>query len=112
MRVQLKPLLSGDCKDINSLQRGREYAVIGIEADSTRIINDAHEPCLYEPRCFEVVDATEPSFWVCMIGDDGERYCYPQAWSALGFFEDYFDGVLTVQQQFWRDYARLYQGAA
>jgi hypothetical protein len=30
---------------------------------------------------------------------------------SRGFFEDYFDGVATVRQQFWQEYATLYARA-
>ena len=48
-----------------------------------------NDPVLYDPACFRIVDPQEPEFWVCEIGEDGERYCYPPEWSEVGFFEDY-----------------------
>jgi len=33
----------------------------------------------------------EPAGWVTEIGDDGERYSYPQPLNKPGFFEDFFD---------------------
>ena len=87
---------------------GKEYTVIGIEADTYRIINDLNDPCLYEPLQCEIVDPTEPNFWVSELGEDGERYAYPLAWNRVGFFEDYHDRIQSVVDQFWQDCKRLY----
>jgi len=97
-----------------SLTIGREYEVLGMEADSFRILNDpdtkpsGNNPVLFEPDCFEVSDPTEPSFWVCSVGEDGERYCYPKEWNNPGLFEDYHDGVQEVRKKFWEDLRRYY----
>lgn len=96
------------------LTMGRKYEVLGIEADDFRILNDpdskpyGNDPVLFDPEYFEVIDATEPSFWVCSVGVDGERYCYPPEWNCIGFFEDYHDGVKEVKKQFWEDLRRYY----
>ena len=92
----------------NSLTYGKSYEVIGIEADSFRIVNDFNDPCLYEPSIFEISDPTEPPFWVSSLGDDGERYAYPSSWSSSGFFEDVHDHVAGVVAQFWQEYRQLY----
>lgn len=85
------------------LTLGKVYQVLGIEADDYRLIcNDLRspddrkidatsrskmpQPYLYSPRLFEVVDSSEPSFWVCEYGEGGERYCYPRGWMRVGFF--------------------------
>jgi hypothetical protein len=97
-----------------SLTVGRAYEVLGIEADSYRMLTDEdadhgpNEPVLYEPECFQVIDASEPAFWVSELGEDGERYAYPVPWNRVGFFEDYFDRVHSVRKQFWDDLRRLY----
>jgi len=97
-----------------SLTLGREYEVLGIEADDYRILNDpdtwpyGNDPVLFEPECFEITDPTFPDFWVCSTGSDGEQYCYPPEWNKVGFFEDYHDGVETVRKQFWEDLNRYY----
>lgn len=87
---------------------GHDYEVIGIEADYYRVINDDKEPFLYNPNQFKVVDSIEPQFWVTEYGEEGEKYSYPPTWSATGFFEDYFDGVKKIVNQFWSDYERLF----
>lgn len=97
-----------------SLSLGSEYEVLGIEADFYRILNDPHkwpygnDPVLFDPECFEITDPSEPSFWVCSYGADGERYCYPPEWSMVGFFKDYHEGVEQVRKQFWNDLCRYY----
>lgn len=97
-----------------SLTIGREYEVLGIEANNFRIMNDSdkkpygNDPVLFDPESFEVTDATEPSFWVCSVGENGGRYCYPPEWNSIGFFEDYHDGVEEVRKQFWEDLRRYY----
>ena len=96
------------------LALGRIYEVLGLEADMYRLL--AHEdearrpngPFLYDAECFRVVDPAEPEFWVSELGDEGERYAYPEQWDGVGFFEDYHDGVRAVQKQFWSDLRQLY----
>ena len=80
----------------------QHYVVIGIEADDFRILSDRGQPYLYPHRLFEVVDASEPADWVQDTGGDGERYAYPPALAAVGFFEDYFDGKKSEVSTFWR----------
>jgi hypothetical protein len=87
--------------------------VLGIEAGDYRILDDGtppHEPApvLFEPDCFDITDATEPDFWVCEIGEDGERYCYPPEWRHTGFFEDYHDGATEALRVFWSGLKHYY----
>ncbi|HEY2382508.1 MAG TPA: hypothetical protein VGK48_15135 [Terriglobia bacterium] len=81
---------------------GQLYAVIGIEANEFRILNNAGRPFLYPPVLFSVVDKREPSDWVTAIGDDGERYSYPPPLNPVGFFEDFFDQKKKAVATFWR----------
>jgi hypothetical protein len=90
------------------LSVGKVYEVVGIEADYFRLLNDTWDPCLYNPECFWVVDSSEPAFWVSSLGEDGERYAYPECWFEVGFFEDFHDKISEVVERFWKDYARLY----
>ncbi|MFI8384406.1 hypothetical protein [Pseudomonas sp. NPDC079086] len=92
----------------NKLTYGKTYEVIGIEANSFRIVNDLNDPCLYEPSDFEISDPTEPLFWISSLGEDGERYAYPISWSSPGFFEDFHDHIAGVVKQFWQEYRQLY----
>ena len=84
------------------LTPGQPYAVLGIEADDLRILNDQGRPYLYPPEILNVVDAREPSDWVSEIGEDNERYAYPVALSGPRFFEDYFEGRPDVVATFWQ----------
>jgi hypothetical protein len=84
------------------LTSGQYYAVIGIEADDFRLLNDRGQPYLYPHRLFEVVDPHEPEDWVTEFGDDGERYAYPPPLNAPGFFEDFFDAKREAVITFWQ----------
>jgi hypothetical protein len=93
---------------IEDLSINKEYEVIGIEGDYYRILNNEKEPCLYSPECFEILDDSKPKFWVTEVGADGEEYSYPQSWHGVGFFEDYFDDVKKVVDQFQEEYKKYY----
>jgi hypothetical protein len=84
------------------LTTGQQYLVIGIEGNEFRILNDSGRPYLYPPRLFKVLDASEPRDWVTEYGEEGERYAYPAALSAPGFFEDFFDERPKAVRTFWR----------
>lgn len=81
---------------------GQPYAVIGIEADELRILNDAGRPFLYPLTLFAVLDDREPLDWKTEIGDDGERYAYPPPLNKPGFFEDFFEQKAKAVATFWR----------
>lgn len=78
------------------------YMVIGIEAGDYRLLNDQGRPYLYPSELLEVLDAREPEDWVREVGDDQERYAYPPAFNAAGFFEDFFDAKAEAVATFWR----------
>ena len=80
---------------------GQPYAVIGIEADDFRLLNDQGQPYLYPADLFDVVDDRAPSDWVTEFGEDGERYAYPPALNVPGFFEDFFDDKPEAVVTFW-----------
>ncbi len=88
--------------EYHDLTPGQSYVVIGIEADDYRILNDHGRPYLYPHDLFEIELPYEPGDWVTEIGDDGERYSYPPALNAPGFFEDFFDGKRDAIASFWR----------
>jgi len=81
---------------------GQPYAVIGIEANEFRLLNDAGRPFLYPPRLFSMIDDGEPVDWVTEFGDEGERYSYPPSLNQSGFFEDFFDQKGKAVATFWR----------
>lgn len=80
----------------------KPYAVIGIEADDYRLLNDRGEPYLYPSGFFSTIDPTRPEDWIVEHGDDAEEYAYPPLLSRVGFFEDYFDGDPSAHAIFWQ----------
>ena len=111
MRVRLLSQAACDGAHYSLLALGGEYKVLGIEADWFRLLNDRGEPVLFDPGCFEVIDATEPGNWLSEVLD-GARYAYPPGWGRTGFFEDWHDGVPAVRQQFSADLARWFPETA
>ena len=107
MEVVLQRRETTDGRVISSLTTGKTYQVVGIEADDYRIVDDKGEPILFDHACFDVLDASEPDFWVSQI-DDGVRYAYPPEWMHPGFFEDYFDNKDNVRREFWIQYHRYF----
>jgi len=98
MKVRLK---RGWSKAYPELTVGNVYRVFGIEADSFRIISDAGEPTLFNPRAFEFEDAKHPSDWVSQQGSEGELYAYPpELLDPPGFFEAFFDYDMRVRAKF------------
>jgi hypothetical protein len=112
MRVVLRAPDTPDGRQYASLTVGREYVVLGIEADDYRLLNDDGEPVLFDPAYFEVADPTEPAFWVSRTGDEGERYAYPLGWDVPGFFEDWHDRVEIVRRTFASQLAHWYPDVA
>lgn len=88
--------------EAHGLTSSRMYAVIGIEADHYRILNDFGEPTLFPPEAFEIIDPREPADWLTTLGDEGERYAYPVPLNRPGFFEDYFDRDPATVAAFWQ----------
>ncbi len=84
------------------LTTGKQYAVIGIEADDLRVLNDRGYPYLYPETLFDIADSREPEAWITEFGDDGERYSYPPTLNSCGFFEDFFDGKKNAVKKFWQ----------
>jgi len=83
------------------LSEGRQYFVLGIEANDYRILNDVGKPYLYAPELFDVIDPIEPGDWVTEFGEDSERYSYPALLNEAGFFEDFFDQKFEQTSVFW-----------
>ena len=112
MRVILRNPLADDGRDFrHSLTVGREYEVLGLCADSYRLLSDQDEPILYDSSFFEVTNPTEPPFWAAFV-DEEERYADPPDWSRPGYFEDWHDKVPEVVAGFWADLPRLYPWTA
>jgi hypothetical protein len=94
MKVRFK---AGWRRTYAELTPGNVYRVLGIEADSLRLIDDTGEPVLYEPSAFTVVDSIEPGDWITEWVD-GVRYAYPPELRRPVFsFEDWHDGLPTAR---------------
>ena len=113
MIVKLIKKITLEGRELN-LTLGRHYEVLGIEGNDYRILADEdsnsfpNEPFLYDPECFQVVDSSEPHYWLVELGLHNEKYAYPEEWASVGFFEDYHDGVEEIQKQFWDVLRRYY----
>lgn len=107
MKVRLK-----DDAPYEDLTPGREYYVVGIEADDFRVIDDLGQPFLYSPEFFEVIDSRLPDEWQIDVGEDGERYAYPEELNGVGFFEDFFDRDTDAVRVFWQVMNRQLSKAA
>jgi hypothetical protein len=68
-------------------------AVIGIEADDYRILNDHCRPYLYPHDLFETDVPYEPGDWITEIGNDVELYSYPPALNAPVFLKIFSMGT-------------------
>ncbi|MBA4032099.1 MAG: hypothetical protein C0478_14580 [Planctomyces sp.] len=113
MRVILRNPIAEDGRDFrHSLTVGREYEVLGIEADDLRLLNDKNEPVLYDAVYFDTSAIGEPTFWVSTQGEEGERYAGPLEWTNPGYFEDWHDGITETIAGFWADLKRLYPWTA
>jgi len=84
------------------LMQPQHYAVIGIEADDFRPLNDRGQPYLYPHQLFDILDPFEPEDWVIEVGEEGERYAYPPPLNASGFFADFFDAKRKAVVTFWQ----------
>ncbi len=105
MRVQFKKAIDDQALHMTV---GKEYEVIGIEADSYRLVSDSCEPYLYEPEQFDIVNSAQPEFWVSKSGEDGELYAYPIAWFHGCFFERHGENEPGVADSCWKECNRLY----
>ena len=113
MRVVLRNPLASDGRNFrHSLTVGGEYEVLGIECDSLRLLTDSGESVLFDADCFELVDSSEPPFWLSAFGDKGERYAYPPGWGVPGFFEAWHDGLAVIREVFAEQLAAWYPGVA
>lgn len=83
------------------LSTEREYAVIGVEANDLRILNDRGQPYLYPSALFDIMDDRLPENWVLEFGESGEKYAYPPALNGVGFFEDFFEHKPQAVSEFW-----------
>ncbi|WAS93478.1 hypothetical protein [Nannocystis punicea] len=108
MLVKLITLQSPDRDEpLQTLTLWRSYEVLALEGDWYRLLNDEDGPYLYVPSCFEVIDPSEPDFWVEQWFED-ERYASPPEWAESGFWEDFFEDDPAALQAFWSTLRRRY----
>ena len=99
-KIDLTQLLTDDVEHPN-LQPGEIYFVLGISAESYRIIDRSGDPILYPKALFEVIDPMIPRHWRFHEFADGAYYLDPALTDAPGFYERFFnsDGDLAAQTQ-------------
>lgn len=88
--------------DHQGISAGRNYLVIGIEADYYRIVDDRGEPLLYPKYLFETVDSTVPDDWVRWEPEPGEVYAGPRDFADSGFWERFHDHDVEAIARFRR----------
>lgn len=88
------------------------YLVVGIDDSHYRLVNDDREPVLYPKPSFRVVDHRIPGDWAREDFPDGEYYIDPPETSAVGFYEDLFDGDPTAVAVFKGVWKRLQEWQA
>jgi hypothetical protein len=97
-----------------ALTIGRNYEVLEVSDDMFRLLCDEdhpycpNEPVLYECECLSVVVGNKPESWSTEHWYDGCRYEGPSNWLRVGFWEDFFNGVQRVRDEFWNDLRELY----
>ena len=57
-----------------------------------RIIGEEKALGLFSPEMFEIVSSKVPGTWVITSPKPGCFSLQPEAWSRLGFWEEYYDG--------------------
>lgn len=108
MKVCLvRPLRPDGRDERTSLRQDRSYVVLAIECDMLRLVNQFGEPTLHDTEAFDIVDSTEPEFWIHKTVD-GCRYSGPAGWNRPGFFEEWHDGVRDARDTFREDIMRYY----
>jgi hypothetical protein len=71
--------------------KDKEYAILGIEGNSHRVICDCGCPCLINETNINEYTWSPPIEWDTELWEDGELFCYPNCFFEYGFFEDVFD---------------------
>ncbi|WAS93477.1 hypothetical protein [Nannocystis punicea] len=108
MLVKLITLQSPDRDEpLETLTLGRSYEVLAWTGDWYCLLDDDDEPYLYVAGCFEVIDPSEPDFWV-EEWFYGERYASPPEWAKRGFWEHFDDDDPAAGRAFWTTLRRRY----
>ena len=84
------------------LTPGNCYRVISMGYDSFRLMADDGRASLYDSSMFDVVSNDRPPDWITKTDPSGKiGYSGPAAFSAPGFFEDYWDGKPEALKVVW-----------
>jgi hypothetical protein len=90
---------------------GSVYHVLGILVEPTqtrlRLVGEEETPALFEPEMFEVVSPRIPPSWVVTSPRSGCLSLEPEAWSAVGFWERFFDGEPEAIASFKGEQAKI-----
>ena len=97
-----------DCIDERII--GTIYQVLAIEYNYYRLISDIDGlPYLYFRDEFEVVDYSEPDFWIEQCYDGKYVYKHPKQWNIDYFFEKFHDDFEEVRFLFYKVCKELYK---
>lgn len=80
----------GPLKEHFALTEGRVYPVIGLTADSFRVIDDEGRPILYPKECFDLVDESVPADWKWKVYSEVEYYADPPELAGNDFYPALF----------------------
>lgn len=95
---------------INGLSVGNIYEVLAYSNKTYRILNDIDNlPYVYPIDCFEVMDFSEPNFWIEKSYDNNKFEKFPKEWELEGFFCDFHDDVEEVRFLFYKVCKELYK---
>lgn len=72
-----------------------------------RIVGEEPTPALFEPEMFEVVTSVIPPNWVVTSIRPGYFSLAPDVWSAVGFWERYFDAEPEAVAVFEEERAKI-----
>ena len=79
---------------------GCKYRILG---------NEPNAPALFLAVDFEIVDGTMPPSWVVYDLDNRKFVIGPAAWTALGYWDRYFDEDQEARQEFETHRTRINQ---
>ncbi len=106
MKVILKPKATNAPNVRGWLEQSRPYFVLAVEATSNgaswyRIESEDNEtPALFEADLFEIVDPSIPAAWIVVRQGNLPLQLMPTSWSDDGFWERFFDGDTTAQEDY------------
>jgi Immunity protein 40 len=96
---------------------GASYYVLEIcrsnDCIKYRLVGDSSlTPALHEAEKFEIVSNRIPDGWVFQLYGRADWAIGPKAWSAIGFWESFFDQDETAEAIFLQEFRRLAEANA